>query len=216
MRIGALEVDDQRGLAGVRRRVDPGVDAARCDGGDGLVAAPVESGGEAAVHLRSRNDRGGEGEQRHAEAERIRVTVDHARRGRGDANGLDFALEARLMGRPKRLRVGIAMVIGERVGERRGRTVACLRVPVEPGKDVGPRRTTQAQERRKGDPAGEREHNDAADAEGARRELPDARPRGGEKQDQDGERKDERRPDPLDQKRPSRQDREDCEPTAAV
>ena len=176
MRIGALEVDDQRGLAGVGRRVDPGVDAARRHGGDGLVAAPVESGGEAAIHLRSRNDRGGEGEQRHAETERVGVAVDHARRGRGDPDGLDFALEARLMGRPKRLRVGVAVVIGERVGERGGRTVARLRVAVEPGQDVGPRRAAQSQERRKGCSAGEREQDDAADAERARRELPDARP----------------------------------------
>ena len=141
-----------------------------------LVAAPVESGGEAAVHLGSRCDRRREGEHRHAETERVRVPVDHARRGRGDADRLDFALEARPMGRPKRLRAGVAVVVGETVGERGGGTVACLGVAVEPGQDVARRRATQSHERRQGYSSGEREQDDAGDAEGPRRELPDACP----------------------------------------
>ena len=104
LRIGGLEIDDQRRLAGIGRRVDPCVDAARRDRGDSLVAPPVESGGEAAVHLGSRDDRRREGQHRHGEAKRVRVPLGHAGRGRGDANGLDFALKPRLMGRPKRLR----------------------------------------------------------------------------------------------------------------
>ena len=145
LRIGGLEIDDQRRLAGVGRRVDPCVDAARRRGGDGRVAAPVESGGEAAVHFGARDDRGREGEQGHAEAQRIGIPVGHAGRGRGDADGVDFALEPRPMGRPKGLGARIAVVVGERIGERGGGTVAHLRVAVEPGQDVARRGPTQSQ-----------------------------------------------------------------------
>ena len=122
------------------------------------------------------DDRRREGEHRHAETERVRVSLGHARRGRGDADRFDFALETRPMGRPKGLRAGIAVVVGERVGERGGGTVARLRVAVEPGQDVARRRAAQSHERRKGYSSAEREQDDAGDAEGPWRELPDACP----------------------------------------
>ena len=157
LRISGFEIDDQRRLAGIGRRVDPCVDAALRHRGHSLVAAPVESGDEATVHLGSGDNRRREGEHRHAEAERVRVPCGHARRGGRDANGLDFALKPRPMGRPEGLRDRIAMVVGERIGERRGGTVARLRVAIEPGQNVTRRRTAQSHERRKRCSKAERE-----------------------------------------------------------
>ena len=214
LRFGGLEVDDQGRSAGVGRRVDPRVDAARRHRGDGLVAAPVESGGEAPVHLRTGHHRRREGEHRNAEPERIRVSLGHARGGRGDADRFDLALKTRPMGRPKDLRVGIAVVVGERVGERGGGTVPRLRVAVEPRQDIARRRAAQSHERRKKYSSAKREHDDAGDADGPWRELPDTRPRGGEKQDRDGKREDKRRPDALEQKDASRRARQRREPPA--
>ena len=144
--------------------------------GDGLVAAPVEGRGEAAVHLGSGDDRRREGEHRHGEAKRIGIPRGHAGRGRRDANGVDFAFETRPMGRPKGFGARIAMVVGERVGERGGGTVAHLRVAVEPGQDVTRRGSAQPHERRKGCSDAEGEQDDAADANGPWRELPGACP----------------------------------------
>ena len=92
--------------------------------------------------------------------------------------------------------------------------MAHLRVAVEPGEHVARRGAAQSHERREGDSGAEREQDDAGDANGPWRELPRACPRGGEKQDGDGEREDERRPHALDQKRASRPDRERREPSA--
>jgi len=145
-------------------------------GGDGRVTAPVESGGEAAVHLGAGHDRRREGEHGHGEAQRIRVSLGHARGGRGDADSVDLAFKPRPMGGPKGLRARIAIVIGERVGERGGGTVADLGVAVEPGEHVARRGTAQSHERREGDSGGECEHDDPGDAKDARRELPGACP----------------------------------------
>ena len=68
------------------------------------------------------------------------------------------------------------MVVGERIGERRGGTVADLRVAIEPGQDIARRGTAQSQERRKGRAGAEREQDDAGDANGPWRELPGAGP----------------------------------------
>ena len=143
LRIGRLEIDDQRRLAGVGRRVDPCVDAALRRRGDGPVAAPVESGGEAAVHFGAGDNRRRESKKSHAEAQRIGIPFDHAGRGRGDANGADLALEPRPMGRPKGFGAWIAMVVGERVSERGGGTVAHLGVAIEPGQNVARSGPTQ-------------------------------------------------------------------------
>ena len=118
------------------------------------------------------------------------------------------------MGCPKRLRARVAVVVGEAVGERGGWTVVRSRVAVEPRQNVARRRAAQPRERREGDEPREREQDDAGDAEGARRELPDAEPRGGEKQDDDRDRNDERRPGALDHQRAPRQSRERAEPGA--
>ena len=80
------------------------------------------------------------------------------------------------MGGPKGLRARIAIVIGERVGERGGGTVAHLGVAVEPGEHVARRGAAQSHERRESDSGGEREQNDAGDAKDAWRELPGACP----------------------------------------
>ena len=177
LRIGGLEVDDQRRPAGVGRRVDPGVDAARRHGGDGLVAAPVESGGEAAVHLGSGDDRRREGEHRHAEAERVGVALGHAGRGRRETRMASTSRSSRA-----RWAAQSACVPGspwslasESASEEAGRWLD-LRVAIEPGQDVARRRPAQAHERRKGDAGADREQDDAGDANGARRELPGARP----------------------------------------
>src|SRR6202035_4489614 len=98
------------------------------------------------------------------EAERVRVPRGHAGRGGRDPNGLEFALKPRPMGRPKGLRDRIAMVVGERIGERGGGTVAYLRIAIEPGQNVTRRRTAQSHERRKGCSKAEREQDHAADA----------------------------------------------------
>jgi hypothetical protein len=163
-------------LAGVRRRVDPRIDAARRHGGDRRVAAPVEGRGEAAVHLGSGDHRRRERQQGHGEAERIGIPLGHAGRGRGDADGLDFTLKARPMGRPQSVRGRIAMIVGERIGERGGGTVTDLRIAVEPGEDVARRGATQSQEGRESRSGAEREQDNAGNANGARRELPGARP----------------------------------------
>ena len=109
---------------------------------------------------------------------------------------------------------GIAVVIGEAIGKRGGRTMADLRVAVEPGEHVARRGTAQSHERRESDSGGEREQNDAGDAKDAWRELPGACPGCSEKQDRDRQRDYERRPHALDQKRASRPDRERRQPSA--
>src|ERR1700722_631633 len=111
------------------------------------------------------------------------------------------------MGRPKGLGARIAVVVGKRISERSGWTVAHLRVAIEPGQDVARRRTAQSHERRQRCADAEREQDDAADANSLRRELPGARPRGGEKQDGDRDGEHKRRPDALNQKRASRPSR---------
>ena len=68
------------------------------------------------------------------------------------------------------------MVVGERIGERRGGTVTDLRVAIEPGQDLARLGTAQSHERRKGGSKAEREKNNAADANGPWGELPGARP----------------------------------------
>ena len=141
-----------------------------------VVAAPVEGGGEAAVHFRTGRDRGREGHQRDAEAERVGVALGHARGGRRDPDRLDRAFKPLAMGRPQGAGAGIAVVVGEAVGERRRGTVARARVAVEPRQNVARRRPAQPRERRKRDEGGEREHSDAADAGHPRRELPSAEP----------------------------------------
>ena len=207
LRRRGLEVDHHRRPAGVGRRVDPGVDAARRRGGDRRVAAPVEGGREAPIGFRPGRDRRREGEQRHAEANRIGVALGHARGGRSDANGVDRALESRPVGRPHRLRARIAVVVGEAVGERGGRTVVRSCVAVEPREDFARRRAAQARERRKRSPAGECEQHDAGDAERPRRELPRPQPGGGQEENDDREREHERRPCALDRERTLRQSR---------
>ena len=53
------------------------------------LAAPVESGGEAAVHFGPGDDCRREGKKGHAEAQRIGIPFGHAGRRHGDANGAD-------------------------------------------------------------------------------------------------------------------------------
>ena len=100
LRIRRLEVDDDGRAARVGRRVDPSVDAARRRGGESLVAAPVEGGGEPAVHFRSGRDRRREGEKRNAKSDRIGVALDHTRGRRGDADRGHFAGHTRAVRRP--------------------------------------------------------------------------------------------------------------------
>ena len=177
-------------------------------GGDRLVAAPVEGRREAAIGFRPGHDRRREGEQRHAEANRIGVALGHARGGRGDANRVDRTLETRPMRRPHRLGARIAVVVGEAVGERGGRPVVCSRVAVEARQDVARRRAAHPRERRERNPAGEREQDDAGDAQRPRRELPRPKPGGGQEENHDRERKHERRPRALDRERALRQSRQ--------
>ena len=92
--------------------------------------------------------------------------------------------------------------------------MAGVRVAIESGQDVARRRATQSQERRQGHPSREREQDDAADAEGPGRELPDAQPRGRQEKNGDREPEDKRRPHALDQKSASRQSCERREPPA--
>ncbi len=80
------------------------------------------------------------------------------------------------MGRPKGLSARVAMVVGERVGERGGGTMVDLRVAIEPGEHVARRGTAQSHERREGDSSADGEQDDAGDANGPRRELPGACP----------------------------------------
>ncbi len=68
------------------------------------------------------------------------------------------------------------MVVGERIGERGGGTVAHLRIAIEPGQNVARLRTAQSHERRKGCSEAEREQDHAPDANGPWGELPGARP----------------------------------------
>ena len=63
------------------------------------------------------------------------------------------------------------------------------RVAVEPRQDVARRGAAQTRKRKKGDKPREREDDDAEDAEGPRRELPGAQPRGRKKQDNNRGRK---------------------------
>jgi hypothetical protein len=80
------------------------------------------------------------------------------------------------MGRPKGLSARVAMVVGERVGERGSGAVAHLGVAIEPGQSVARRGPTQSHERRKSDCDAEREQDHAGDANEPWRELPGARP----------------------------------------
>ncbi len=80
------------------------------------------------------------------------------------------------MRRPKRLRSRIAVIVGEVIGERRGGTVADLRVAVEPRQNVARCGPPQSNERREGHASAKREQDDASDADGPGRELPGAGP----------------------------------------
>ena len=176
LRIGRLEIDDQRRLAGVGRRVDPRIDAAAATAAIASSLRQSKASAKRPYISGPGDDRRRKGEHRDGEAQRVRIPRGHARRGRGDANRVDFALKPRPMGRPKSCGARIAVVVGERVGERRGGTVAHLRVAIEPGQDVARRRPAQPHERRKGCSDAESEQDDAADANGPWRELPGARP----------------------------------------
>ncbi len=176
LRLRRLEVDDHGRTRCVRRGIDPGVDAAGRRGGDRRIAAPVEGVGEAAVHFGTRRHRGREGHQRDAEAERVGVALGHARGGRRDPDRLNRAFKPLAMGLPQGAGAGIAVVVGEGVGERGRRTVGRSRVAVEARQNVARRRPSQPHERRKGGEGGEREDGDAGDAGHPRRELPHAEP----------------------------------------
>jgi hypothetical protein len=113
---------------------------------------------------------------------------------------------------PHRLRARIAVVVGEAVGKRGGGTMACSRVTVEPREDVARRRTAHTRQRREGNPARDREQHDPGDPQRPRRELPRSKPGGGEKENDDRERKHERRPRALDDEHALRQSRKRGEP----
>ena len=138
---------------------------------DCVAAAPVEGGGEPAVDLGPGRGGCGEGQQRHGEAQRVRVALGHARRGPRDPDRLDRAFEPRPMLGPQRLGDRV-VVIGERVGEGGRRMMGLAGVAVEPGLDVARRRPAQAHERGERGGEAEREQNDAGDAQRARREEP--------------------------------------------
>ena len=80
------------------------------------------------------------------------------------------------MGRPESLSGRIAMIVGERIGERGGGTVTDLRIAVEPGENVARRGATQSQEGGERRSGAEREQDDAGNANRARGELPGACP----------------------------------------
>ncbi len=133
-----LEVDDKRRASRIGRRINPSVDAAFRGSGGSVAAAPVEGGGEPAVDLGPGRGGRGEGQQRHAEAQGIRVAVDHARRGPRKTNRLERTFEARSMLGPKRPGQRV-VVISERIGEGSRRLVGFARVAVESGLDVAGR-----------------------------------------------------------------------------
>ena len=145
------------------------------------LAAPVEGRGEAAVHFGTGRHRGREGHQGGAEAERIGVALGHAGSGRGDADRLDRAGEPGLVLRPEGAGDGV-VGIGEAVGERRRGTMAGVGVAVEAGGDVARAGPAQPHERRERYDKRQGKQDDAADAQGARREYPDAKPREREEQ----------------------------------
>jgi hypothetical protein len=86
--------------------------------------------------------------------------------------------------------------------------MVCSRVAIEPREDVARRRATHARERRQRNPAGDGEQHDAGDPERSRRELPHPKPRCGQKENDDREGKDQRRPHALDHEGAPRQCRE--------
>ena len=90
--------------------------------------------------------------------------------------------------------------------------MACSRITVEPREDVARRRTAHARQRRERNSARDRERDDPGDPQQPRRELPRPKPGGGEKENDDRERKHERRPSPLDDEHALRQSRKRAKP----
>ena len=197
------DVDHQGRTPGVSGRIDPGVDPAPGRGERSVSAAPVEGGGEATVKLRAGRDRRGERHHRHPEPQGVGVALGHARRGRGDAQGLDRLSEPRLMGGPQGPSHRIVGV-GERVGERGRRPVGGAGIPIEPRRDVAAGRPAQSQKRRERGQQPEPEQGDPRNAQGARGEEPGAEPGDAEEQDRHADRDDDRRPGPLDDERAGR------------
>jgi hypothetical protein len=182
-----LHLDHDWRTAGVRGRIDPGVDPASRRRRDRVGAAPVEGGGEPAVEFRARRDRGRERHERDGEAQRVRIALGHVRGGRRDADFFDRAGEARLMRGPQRPGDRI-LVIGERVGERSRGPVVLPRVAIETGRDVAVRGPAEASEGDERSENREGKQRDAGDPHALRRYEPDAEPRQAEEQRNNRER----------------------------
>ncbi len=165
-----------RRLAGIGRRVDPGVDA-RARGRGGAGAAPVEGGGEAGIALGAGDEGGGDHRDEGGGAKRIAVAPRHLRRGRREFQPGDIGFEAAAVQRPERLRPRVGRAAGERVVEGGGRAVRHAGIAVEAGEALAARGPTEARLAPEREGEREREQCQPGDARPGRHDLPEARPR---------------------------------------
>ncbi len=108
---------DNRRLAGIGGRIDPGVDAGRR--AIGGPPAPIEGGGDAGVFFRPREQARGAQSEHGQRAQRVTIDGPEAGRGNDRPKLCCKTLGAELMQPPEALRPRIA-AIGERIRQRGG------------------------------------------------------------------------------------------------
>ena len=192
---------DQRRLAGIGWRNDPGIDAEIRRQDD---TVPVERGGDAFPALAAGGKEGGDAGDQHQRAQRVRIAPRHPRRrpaGFQRPRGVERALD---MGIPQRQRIRIFRRDGEIVGDRGRRAMRQPTAAIDPAQRVAGTGHAHEQERPRRDD-GERRASDHGRGATERRQ-PQPQPEPGQRQEQpDGSRqRGQHRPQPFPENRPAR------------
>ena len=190
---------DNRRLAGIGRRIDPGVDPVVRRRDDAL---PIERRRDAPQPLAARGHEGRDHQHEHqrTQGERIPDGKPRCRRaGPKPPGGAQCALD---MGMPKRNRERI-LGGGIRIRDGGRGSMRQCGIAVEPAQPLGPGGKTQPQQRRDGERGEQEEEAEPDGAADRRQPKPDAQPRCCQEQPDRGRRCSQRRPQPLPHERPA-------------
>ena len=193
--------ENDRRLAGIRRRRDPGIDAEVCRQHDAL---PVESRRHALPALAAGGNEGGDDGNEHEAAHRIRIAHRQPRRRPSGLEGTRGGKRSRHMGLPQRERIGIGRRDGEFIGDRRRRTMQNAAAAIEPAQRLGGGRHAQEGEWDHGGDSERREYEEAGRARQRRQEQPQAQPGDSEEQADDDSEPRQCRPQPFPEDAPAR------------
>ena len=173
------QVQNDRRLARVGRRIDPGVEpVARRQG---TLSAPIEGGEHAGVFLRPRHEGGRDHGQQREGAQGVAVPLHQTGGGQAQGQGLRGALHAGAVKRPERPCGGILIGVGELILHGGRRAMGQAGVPVNPRQLLRAGGGAEPRQRGEGRQRQNREEGDAKHAAPARGLQPQAEEGGGKK-----------------------------------